>query len=143
MATTKKTAIPADAIVVDLNESKRARAEADGAKPIYIKFGKRSYRINREIPLTLILSLGEIDEKDQAAASKLAVETCQAFLGEDGWKTFLQDGATVPDMFDLFNAAFAAITGVTPGEAGASATPSRTSGTRPRRRSKPATASTS
>lgn len=145
MATAKKKVeeLPEGAIVVDVDEQSRARAEVSDRKPVYIKFKDELYQLNTEIPLSLILGLGDLDEKDAAATGKFAVEAIKTVLGDKGWKKFVASGATVPDMYVAFNAAFAAITGVTPGEASASPAPSTSTGTRPRQRSKPVTASTS
>ena len=141
----RKPKIPEDAIIVDIDESRRARTEAQsGFKPVYVKFKDQYYEIQREIPLALVVELGELDNKDETSVAKFAVEMSKSFLGDRGWKKFVDSGAGMSDLFDLFNKAFAALaSGVTPGEAAASAGPSRSTGTQPRQPSKPDTASTS
>lgn len=142
MATKGKKA-PKGATVISLDEAKRARLEAAGKKPVYIEFAGEVFELAQEIPLDLILSVGDVDPANPQSAAQLTLRMCKTMLGEEGWNRFLSTGPSLADTNELFNQAMAAVTGLPVGESSASAKSSARTGTPSRRPSKRGTASTS
>jgi hypothetical protein len=144
MAAKKTTAVTRQSIDLDaLEQIDRAERDADGALVgPELKFKGETFVLVDEIPLDVVVALGEIDETDKPGMAKIMVRTIRILFADGDWERFLALKPTMNNLMQMYGQVFAAYAGLTPGESAASAKSSRGTGTRPRQRSSATTAST-
>jgi hypothetical protein len=135
----QKTTIDLD----KLEQKDRAERDAKGGLggPV-VKFKGEDFVLADDLPLEVVIALGEVDDTDRAEVAKVMIQVIRVLFDDDDWTRFLALKPSMNNLLAMYEQVFAAYAGANLGESKASDKSSPNTGTQPRQSSKRATAST-